>query len=358
MLYLLFLAVMPVMVEAMFRFDLENDKGRKTYLWICGVFITMVMGLRDRFTGSLDTNYYCSLFESAKNYDGFRLFAELAFQSEGNLLLSEPGFMGYVWIMAKIFPIPQFLLLTSTAFVTFCVLHFIHKNSIDPVLSVTAYVTLGLMTFCANGMRQGMAMGICLLAFEAVKTRRPWQFAGILFVALMFHKSAVFMVPLYFYPWFRKLDWKTVFAFSAIFLIFLYFSDNLLHLFDSLADKNYSNADAFEGGGMITVAIYGIVAVAVFFVLTYREISADTTAMYFAALTGLCLYLMRYFSNQIYERVHYYMYYYVILLLPFVPQLIVKSQRRAVRYMILGAAILLFLYRTRSGVFSTFRLCF
>lgn len=53
-------------------------------------------------------------------------------------------------------------------------------------------------TFLVNGMRQGIACGIFVFAYQFIEERKPIHYCLSLLFASLFHASALFLIPLYF----------------------------------------------------------------------------------------------------------------------------------------------------------------
>ena len=91
MLILTLLALSPFVVKLMLEAVQQNDlralnnkrKYDKVFLILSAIFIIFVMGFRDRFAGTLDTDNYCKGFiEASKNSDFFSYF-----QKQSNYVL-------------------------------------------------------------------------------------------------------------------------------------------------------------------------------------------------------------------------------------------------------------------------------
>ncbi len=354
---LILLSFVPLIGKRIFNsIKMSLEKKRTAYLWICGIFIVFVMGLRWRYTGTTDTDMYCRLIEvlsvsniSFLDYIRSRL-------TEATLLSSEVGFYAFAWIVAKVFYYPQYLILLSAVITTACVLRFIRLYSKDYEISLTMYICLGLFTFNMNGMRQALAMAICLIAYDFIVKKRTVPFVLTVLVAMSFHKTAIIFLPFYLIAYVKYNFWH-ISIFMGIIALFYRFSNVLVEVFDDAMDKSYAGAESFEGGGIVVVGIYACILL---LALIYRK-SLDGNAArrcFFMTITGFALYCARYFSVGIYERISYYFFYYSTLLLPAVISKAPEQERRFVKIGIILLSIVLFIYRVRGGVFMNFRLFF
>ena len=111
---------------------------------------------------------------------------------------------GYVFLMEicnKIgLTFRGFLLILYLAFfIPFA--EFLKRYSKDAVLSLIIFICYNFLVFTLSGLRQTVAMGICLVAFMvAQKTTKKALIWYILLIvlAMQFHKSAIVFLPAYF----------------------------------------------------------------------------------------------------------------------------------------------------------------
>ena len=356
MLILLLLALSPIALKLVMG-DVTTDKTKKRwYFFLCGVCIVFVMGFRDRFTGTTDTDNYCRVFDSIARYSNFKEYLTKSKLFEDGLFFSEAGFSFFVFFLTRIFSDAQALIFFSSLFITVCTLLFIWKNSLSPAMSILMYITLGLFTFNMNGMRQAMAMSVCALAYEHVKNKKLGKFLVTVFFAMMFHKTAIFFALVYPLSG-MKLKFSHVVVFAAVLGAFILFANRFVSIFDDLADKNYSDSEAVEGGGFITVAIYALViGLSLFF---HRDWNKENSLLLLSlSMVGLILYLARYFSIQIYERMSYYFFYALLILLPIFVSNFDGKSRVLVNGIIALLSLFLLMYRINGSVFDGFSLIF
>ena len=74
----------------------------------------------------------------------------------------------------------QWLLIFSGVVFSLSVCLFTYRNSKNPVISLMVFNCLGLFNFMVQGLRQAIAMSICLFAYEQCKKKAFYQiyFAG------------------------------------------------------------------------------------------------------------------------------------------------------------------------------------
>lgn len=354
MLVLLGLAIVPLLLK-MLMGDIENDKHRKKWFLIfCGAIIIFVIGFRHESVGSRDTEIYSNLFIKAGNTPSLKKFFAERKVLQGGFIFSESLFYVFFWLLAQITSEPQVLIFITTLLITTSVMWFIYKHSKNAMLSVVMYICLGSMTFNINGMRQALAMAICLLAYDFATKKKLLPFAILILVAMFVHKTALFFFPVYFISH-LKLNVKTGIIFGGILLFFVLFADKLAGIFDSLSGEDYAESESFDAGGYVTLLIYILTIVFSLIVGGAEKNEKDFSFIFFLAVLGGGLYLGRYISTPIYERMSYYFFYFVILLLPQSLEGVKKEEKTMVLTIICVLSLLLFAYRLNGSLFENYR---
>ena len=258
MVILLGLAFVPVLLKLIIG-DIDNNEKRKRYFVICcGVFIALITGLRSVNVGTCDTSYYYKLYDGVARFSSLQAFFKYHDVLHNGLFLSEGLFYLITYYCAKAFPEPQIFIFLTSAFITFSVMFFIYKHSKDVMLSTVLYICLGVMTFNMNGMRQALAMSICLFGYDFAKRKKIIPFVCIIFLAMFVHKTAIFFLVVYFITY-LKCDIKHITFFTLAVALFAVFANRFVEIFDSVTDKNYLDVGGFESGGYVTVLIYILV---------------------------------------------------------------------------------------------------
>lgn len=329
------------------KYGLQQNNYR-IFLIIAGVLITLITGLRSPYVGSPDTYRYKILYEKIAEYDTFQSYYNLSLSSK-SLWISETGFYFLCWLLGRVFTEGQTIVFFSMAFCTFSVCYFIYKNSEDPPTSLLIYICLGLMTFNMNGMRQAMAMSVCLFAYELAKKGKLIPFAIMILLAMQFHKTALCFAPVFFLPKFREKPLDIV-LFGFCLLFFMLSMDWFIVTFSDLVEKEYELDAIAEGGGVTVIIIYLVALAMPLLTKDSLKVRSNMVA-YYAVFTGFASYLCRYFSNQMLERVSYYYLYFMILLIPnLIKKMDPKEQQFAIGLFSL-ASIALFVYRCNGGAF-------
>ena len=332
----------------------KNKTNTRAFMILCSVALIFVLGLRSRYTGSMDTYFYTTVFTGAQNYPNLMEYLTRADVFDGFFLLSEGGFHVYTWLAAHIFPEAQWFLLLTAVVIVCCTASFISQNSEDPAISWIVFICLGSMTFAMNGMRQALAMSICLLSYRYAREKKFFGFLLIVLIAILFHKSAMIFVFVYLLRNLR-LNWKSGVILGVIVTAFLLFCNRFAFLYDSLTGEDYASNESFESGGLVVVLIYIIVIVGMLFFC--KRLKEPQGFFPFALVViGFSLYVLRFISAQIYERISYYFAYFLMLGFPLMFADMKKEERIPIRACFMIGCIILFVYRIGKGAFSDFEM--
>lgn len=351
MFWYLFFATIPVLVSMAVSFGYKksikfNDKARRTFLLWCGIAMFMMIALRHKDVGSNDSNNYFENWEllSSLSFDGFK-----AFTIESNF---ETGYLLFVWVFSHIFPSGQAVFILSAILFTVAVCKFIYINSDDPELSFVMYICLGLYTFMAQGLRQSMAMSICLFAIEFCKKRKFLPFMLLVLLATTFHTSAIVFAIIYFIYGFT-LNIRTGILSIGMSGLLLIFSRQLAAIGNMLFEREYEGE--VEAGGFVAVAIYIIILVVAIVFSGKRRKDRDYSFFFFMTMLGAVFYLMRYTEVQIAERISFYFMFGQLIVLPNAISRFDKQVAFIVKCVVMALSFLLFAYRLQGDGLVVYR---
>ncbi len=336
-------AVLPVLLEAAFPQTVTDKKQKRLLLWICGAVLLVLMGLRHYEVGSVDTANYRNAMMRAIDAPTFT-----AFYDPDSM---EAGFQVFLFVLSRICHNPQWLLVITSAFYVFSVCWFIDRNSAYAGLSLTAYITLGLMQFHMQGMRQSIAMCICLFAYEQAKKRHMGRFVLLVLLAVTFHRTALVFLPVYFLAR-MKFHARNTALMAAVAAALMFLSAPAVALANRLLGRNYDMPAS--PGGYVATAIYAILIVLA--ALYYRKNGRGAPApLFYILIIGASFYVMRYLGTVVAERVSYYFSFAQIIFLPYVYKMTVRHQQMLMYLLIVVLTVALFAYRLSGSNFLPYR---
>ena len=340
MIYINTLAFLLVMRYAFNRCGIHNpEKADKAFLWVGSVILAVITGIRHSVTGS-DTTNYINSFKQFRKLPWDKVISETYDYYEiGYRVIMK--IIGYVTDNANVF------FIIVALFFAFSLGVFITRNSQNRFMSLMLYFTVGAFTFQLTGMRQALAMSIVLFSFKYIKERKLVKFLITVFIASLFHKSSVIIIPMYFAAY-MKMNILTFAMFTLGGVGICVYVKPLIQLFQKISNSygDYSPI-GFSGGGFVVVAMYAITIVVSYMYMNSLEKQNKHNVFFFnMTFVSLLLYILRYFI-MIAERVSFYYQFAFIILLPNVIEAIPDDKtRRIVRACALVLASLLFGYRS------------
>lgn len=338
------MALLPIGL-AFFYKDVDIDKIQKrNYLIFVGIFLFIFLAARSSLVGSTDTLNYCNMMRKAIMSQSWSQF----YDEEG----VETGFQFFTFCLSRVFRGSQFIIFASAAIYVVSICYFIYHNSEDAPLSITMYVTLGMMTFEMQGMRQSIAMSVCLFAYEFAKQRKFMKFLFLVLLAMQFHKTAIVFIIIYFLI-------SLNFTFPNLLLIFtgsifaLFFAEKIIGVANDIFDTNY--VVAVESGGFIATLIYVIIIVTAFLFNKRLKGNGNTTKLFYIAILGGVCYILRYFGTLASERISFYFMFSLLGLLPSTLKSLDIEEADLIRTIVVILSIALFVYRLHDSELVPYR---
>ncbi len=292
-----------------------SEQNKKCYLWICGIIMAFIIGARHYSNGSGDSGVY---------YDNWLFMSQVPLSMIWNTVQNidlEPGYLYTVWGLSHIFKDPQFVFIFTGIFFTVTICVFVARNCSNVVLGLLIFNCFGEFNFLVQGLRQGVAMCICLWALEKCKKQQFWSFILLIGLAMLFHASAVVFFPMYFLAR-LQLKVKSVLLFIAGCTVGILSLSIIFDVINFLINDDYKlNEGIDDGSGVITLSIHTLIIVAgfLFYKMGMRDdpIKNKTYALFFymtclAAVT----FAMRNMISGIAERVSYYFAFAEMIIVP------------------------------------------
>lgn len=332
-----------------------RQNNYKNYIILCGTLILAVTTLRSPYTGTGDSYAYMLKYKALQNYGSFQDYYDLH-MSEYDLLSSEAGYYFTMWLFGHVLKDGQWVFVISSVLITVATCRFIRRNSVDIPLSLTIYICLGLFTFNMNGMRQAMAMSICLFAYEFAKNRKLIPFVLTVLLAMLFHKTALCFMPMYFLPALKNKVGSWIFYVFGL-IICLLFVDRIIEGYYAISGEDYSDNALATGGGLFVILLY-VGAIALTLLNPSLLGQTPVRVAFLATLAGFVAYISRFVGSGILERVSYYYFYFPILLIPESMRGLKARDRNFIKVLFILGSVALFAYRIYKGDFREFTFFF
>lgn len=262
--------------------NLVKRYDRTIFIRVLGLFALFVVlvsfaGLRDHSVGG-DTGNYRATFV-------YKLNTEISILNIFSGV--EPGFVLFQTISQNITKDFTLFLFLIAAFVVGLSMWTMKKLSLSFPVSMFVFITLGYYLFFFNGARQAMSAAIYGLALIPLLSGKKYQYMILVFVAFLFHKSALAMLPLVI-PFTMRTSQKQ-FIVTAIFTLVLTSALSLLLTIspDLVSDKLANYHDRTAGGGKLLMIAY--IFMTLYFYLNRKYIPQNSIKEYGLYL-NLCLF--------------------------------------------------------------------
>jgi hypothetical protein len=303
--------------------------------------IFLVMALKAPLFG--DYSRYADHFIRA----AFRTIKEMAAYK------GEIGFHALTKAVTMITDNPSVYLAITSAIICILLGIYIHRFATSKIYAVYFYYTIGLFAFSLVGLRQVLAMSICLLAYEAIRKKNLLLFIIIIGVAFLFHKTAIIFLPAYFIARLQWKRWNIVLAIVSIGSFLLCYPKLYSFFAELLGYGDYAVVNS-ETGEIFTVILLVIGALGVI----YKDqlLRMDSNNLIFLNLHFILIFLWLFrFNIGMVERPSFYYFYATIILLDKIFSLEFEddSQSRTHKFILISALILfglLFVYRLRRDI--------
>ena len=341
------LTLSPLVISYFYPKLNTDNKVKKRYLIVCGAILVLFIGLRSKYLGSPDSlNYYGHMQRALLSTSW-----DLYYNPSG----VETGFQLFVYILSKFFNSAQMLFVVTAAIYISSNFYCIYKNSDNIVLSIVMYITLGLMQFQMQGMRQAIAMSICLFSFELAKKKKFIPFVLLVVLATFFHRTAIVFVLTYIVTFLPYNLWILA-AISICSVLAFAFSDVIVGIANTLFDAEYTQI--IDSGGLVATAIYVIIIVLAMIFhrqALHKKSDKTQTVIFYVTIIAFISYMMRYFGVGIAERISFYFMFGQVLLLPNTISNISPDYKKATTIGVYVMCLLLFIYRLNGSDLIPYR---
>lgn len=249
----------------------------------------VIMGLRAPTVG-IDTAPYEGYYTRIGLSDDFM-----------HIVNAAPVYSLFNKALYLICPDPQFLVICCSLIICGGVAFFAYHCSRNVLWSAFFYLTFYFFCNAMNGMRQAVAMALCLVAFTVVLKWRKWLVALLLSImAAGVHVTCLIFAPFVFAPLLRLT--KETFARLSVAIVVVIVVGSvsiklLLALFSTLFPGYYGQyidillGDAFAASGknLIQTAFYAVLLFAFYWMCVRERHDREARALFLPVLCGLAL---------------------------------------------------------------------
>lgn len=260
------------------------ENNRHAIFWMLLPFFLLV-AFRSSSVGS-DTIAYNKMYTSMS-------WGQFGLESSYDRL--EIGYKILLFIFTKISSNPQFQYICLAIFFEIAFTSFLSKNAENPAHFIVLFGGLNLFSFYITGVRQSIAITICLLSYEKVKKKQFIRFLIIVLIAFSFHKSAIFFLLTYFFAN-RKLQRNHIPLYLAGFTLIAFFNEWLFSIGGEVFDLAYGIENV--GNGYFMFSIVALVTI-MSFIAMEKLIAHNVNNIYLIQINviTMAMWVLRLFSR-------------------------------------------------------------
>ena len=291
----------PLFFRIKIRRRTETTRDQRSIAWFFFVLF-LLLALRSSSVGS-DLPGYQAMFAR---------FSMLSF-AQISSVHTESGYVLLNKIVALLHGDFQWLLVLTAA-ISVIPIAAVYKKETE-----ISYLTIALLLFTSDfimlfsGLRQSIAIAIGMISYVFVKEKRPIYYLLLIFLAFLFHRSAIVLLLLY--PVYHMSLTKKKLFFIIPMLIFIFlFSRQIFNFLLYIISDIYSG-EASATGAYLMLALF--ILFAVFSYVIPDEKKMDETTMGLRNILLLCVVLQMFAMwHSLAMRVNYYFIIFIPLLLP------------------------------------------
>lgn len=232
---------------------IEHTRNAKWFFFLAAALLIFVAGFRYK-VGTDFGSYY---------HEYKTVYANYFFENLKHL--SEPGY-GFISLIATKIHDDGATAIFLASFVTIALyLRTIYRNTDCLFIALLLFVFLECWQESFNAVRQCLAAAVIFTGFESLRDRKFWRYSITVFIAFLFHKSAVVLILPYFFVHRRSTKgyfvllllgaFVTTFAYDRLF----YFSETVLN--------DYTVHNSYVTSAVNLLRILAMCAPAVFFAI-------------------------------------------------------------------------------------------
>ena len=168
----------------------SKQNSKKTFLFLCALLLIFFSAFRGNFTSDYDN--YIDLYNNYENVGLLDILSRKAFS------YPEKGYLVFQFFTKSLTNNVLFIFVFSSIFIVLVSLFVFGKYTSCSLVSVLLFVEMGGYYTSFNTSRQIIAVCIALLSIKYLLERKPIKYLLVIFIASLFHTSALVMVPFYF----------------------------------------------------------------------------------------------------------------------------------------------------------------
>ena len=243
------------------QLNVLKQTKHKQMTFICfalaAAILIFVAGFR-YYVGSDYVNYYINYRVGASEF------------WERLVTFNEPGYYFICWLAVALNGNGATVIFVVGAITIFLYLRTIYKNTDNLFVATLLYIFLGCWHGSFNGIRQYLAAAIIFAGIRFIKERKFWKYALVVFLAFLFHASAVIMIFAYFIAY-NRINLQNIIILVIGSIVLLFSFNEVLELAGFILDQEYTISSSYITNSVSALRILVAVAPALFFLSAYQN---------------------------------------------------------------------------------------
>ncbi len=327
------LLLVPIVIQhatiGIGRHTFSYERKNRIALVFFFILFTMLVMFRHETIGNDTRNYiyYFNRFSASG-------WSEIAKETK------EYGLFYFIKTVSLFSKEPQFFLAVTAIAINLMLYPTYKRLCIDASLTIVLFCILSTFVMMFSGIRQMLAIGIGVIAYEFTRNKKPILFIIAVIVAMSFHASAfmlVFMYPIYYAKITKK--WLIA-AVPALIIVFIF--NKPIFSFLALIIERYTQ---YEGEITSTGAYTMLILFSIFTVFTF--LISDEALMDKETL-GLRNFLLFAVALQMFAPLHPLAmrmnYYYIIFIPLLIPKIISYRNKKWEQIAVFGRHIMVIFF--------------
>lgn len=318
----------------------------KRFFVLLSLVLILVAGLRYR----VGTDY-------PAYYKGFLSYAEDFWNSLKGF--DEPGYRFMCRILAIFTSEPAVSIFFASLITIGISLIVIYRHTDKLLLAILFFVFLGCWHNSFNAVRQCMAASIAFCGFQYARDKKLAKYILIIFLAFLFHRSAIIMLPLYFLI---NIDikFKNILFLIAATVVVLLSYESIMPMIGTLTDQVYSETNTYIWGSVNVLRIMVACAPAIMFlILRWGKVNSQEEKQYINILVFHAVLMVMSSQSAYLARSGLYSSFYCAIAIPEMLKKISKPNRKFVTgFMLLMYFAFWFYEISSSSTLSDFKWIF
>lgn len=297
--------------------------NNKYYIFLISLVLIFILGFRGMDVG-IDTKVYYDIYNSVKEFSLGIFFVEDI----------ECGYYLLQYFVKSVFGEFQILLLIVAIFFITVISYHIYKYSSNPWLSYILFIIYGFYSFAMSATRQTIAIGFIMIAYEFIKQKKLFKFLIFVFIAMLFHISAIIFLPAY---WFNKfkLNRKNILLFFMVGIALIGLRSPIQIIMNNFARIKYPPLET--GGDIMYIFMLISVLIGVIYRRPFMEKSMNNIYLFYMMLSALLIMPLTQFHPAV---MRLYFYFFVFLII-YIPNLLSSIKDIIIRYVGVGAYLVI-----------------